>query len=95
MTVTIHDVRAHVHANEPAARSKGLVIHGATTTALENVQVYYEIPSNGVQSANLRAVSDVTGYWQITFPGDFAAGTEVTVYARGVHTPLAWYTQTL
>lgn len=73
----------------------GFVIIGATNEAQQNVQVYYEIPLNGVQSANLRAVSDDLGNWTVMFPGDFKIGTEITAYARNGSAELAWLTKRL
>lgn len=73
----------------------GFAIAGVTSEARQNVQVYYEIPWNGVQSANLRAVSDDECRWSVAFPGDFKTGTEVTAYARNGSAELAWLTQVL
>ena len=71
----------------------GFTIFGVTSEAGQNVQVYYEILQNGVQSANLRAVSDNHGCWSVSFPGDFKVGTEVTAYARNGSAELAWLTR--
>ena len=71
------------------------LISGVTDEGRQNVQVYYEIPSFGVQSANLRAISDDRGYWCIAFSGPFKTGTEVTAYARNGAAELAWKTQVL
>lgn len=101
MTVTIHHVRTHVDVNGgkiggfDSGAPHGLIIHGETTHGRQNVQVYFEIPANGVQSTNMRAVSDDMGNWQVIFPGEFRAGTEVTAYARGADAPLAWRTEIL
>jgi hypothetical protein len=73
----------------------GFLIAGATQEAQQNIHVYYEIPQNGVQSANLRAVSDNLGHWSVVFPGDFKAGTEITAYARNGSAELAWLTKVL
>jgi len=73
----------------------GFTILGVTHEARQNVQVYYEIPANGVQSANLRAVSDDQGKWSVAFPGDFKAGTEITAFARNGSAELAWLTKVL
>ncbi|MCR4378430.1 MAG: hypothetical protein NUV50_10115 [Rhodospirillales bacterium] len=74
---------------------RGVTILGVTDEARQNVQVYYEIPLNGVQSANLRAVSDDLGRWAVAFPGDFTTGTEVTAFARNGSAELAWLTKVL
>lgn len=73
----------------------GFTILGVTDKPQQNVQVYYEIPLNGVQSANLRAVSDERCRWGVAFPGDFKAGTEVTAYARNGSAELARLTKVL
>lgn len=74
---------------------RGVTILGVTDEARQNVQVYYEIALNGVQSANLRAVSDDLGRWAVGFSGDFRVGTEITAYARNGSAELAWLTKVL
>lgn len=91
MSVTIE----YIEALGDAPVHHGFAISGATHEAQQNIQVYYEIPLNGVQSANLRAVSDDLGNWSVVFPGDFKEGTEVTVYARNGSAELAWLTRRL
>ncbi|HEY9163813.1 MAG TPA: hypothetical protein VIN57_04300 [Magnetovibrio sp.] len=91
MSVTIQNITPQ--GNAPIHH--GFAISGVTSEARQNVQVYYEILVNGVQSANLRAVSDDNCCWSISFPGDFTAGTEITAYARNGSAELAWLTQVL
>lgn len=73
----------------------GFTISGVTNEAQRDVQVYYEIPSNGVQSANLRTVSDDQGKWSVAFAGEFKVGTEITVFARKGNAEIAWLTKVL
>lgn len=91
MSVTIETIQAQ----GDAPVHHGFTISGVTDDARQNVQVFYEIPANGVQSANLRVISDDRGFWCIAFPGDFQTGTEVTAFARNGSTELAWKTQVL
>ncbi len=85
----------HIHPQGHPPLHHGFTIAGVTAEACQNVQVYYEIPTNGVQSANLPAVSDDEGNWKVSFPGDFRAGTEITAYARNGSAELAWLTTVL
>lgn len=73
----------------------GFTILGVANEAHHNIQVYYEIPANGVQSANLRTVTDAQGKWSVAFPGDFKVGTEITAFARKGSAELAWLTKVL
>ena len=73
----------------------GFAISGTTDQGRQNIQVYYEIPANGVMSANLPTVSDENGKWHVTFPGDFTPGTEITAYARNGNAALAQLTAVL
>lgn len=91
MTVHIEDIQPQ----GDAPLHHGFAISGVTNEAQQNVQVYYEIPLNGVQSANLRAVSDDQCNWRVVFPGDFSAGTEITAFARNGSAELAWMTRVL
>jgi len=91
MTVSI----VNIQPQGAAPVHHGFAISGVAGEAQQNIQVYYEIPMNGVQSANLRAVSDNSGKWSVVFPGDFKAGTEITAYARKGSAELAWLTKVL
>ena len=91
MTVHIENI----YPQGAAPVHHGFAISGVTDEAQQNVQVYYEIPLNGVQSANLRAVSDDLGNWSVVFAGDFKAGTEITAFARNGRAELAWLTRVL
>jgi len=73
----------------------GFTIQGHTSQGRKNVQVYYEIPANGVMSANMPTVSGEDGGWRVMFPGDFAPGTEITAYARSGTAALAQFTKVL
>ena len=76
-----------------APEHQGITVLGVTTEAQQDVQVYFEIPANGVQSANLRAISDDDGKWSVAFPGNFRVGTEITAFARKGSAELAWLTK--
>lgn len=86
MTVTIHDMRPEAGAHPHHSR---LVIRGMVDKARHNVQVFYELTANGVQSANLSTVSNEHGEWRVEVPGAFAPGTEIKAYARVSSAPLA------
>ena len=58
----------------------GLKAEG-TATAGATIQVYYEIPSNGVMSSNMDTTVKSDGSWAVEFNGEFSAGTTVTVIA--------------
>lgn len=73
----------------------GFAVSGATAQGGQNVMIFFEIPANGVQSANLTAVSDADGNWAVTFAGAFRQGTEVTAIARAAHERLARLTKKL
>ncbi|MBL4613836.1 MAG: hypothetical protein JKY27_03035 [Magnetovibrio sp.] len=73
----------------------GFTIMGHTAKVLQNVQVYYEIPANGVMSANQTTVSDEDGKWRVMVRGEFLEGTEIIVYARNGTAELARFTKTL
>jgi len=91
MSITIEHIEPLGHA--PVHH--GFAIRGAAHEAQQDIQVYFETLINGVQSANVRAVSDEHGRWMAVFPGDFQVGTEITAYARGGRAELAWKTQRL
>ncbi|OEJ69272.1 hypothetical protein [Magnetovibrio blakemorei] len=74
---------------------EGFTVLGVTEGGSENVNVYFEIPENGVMSANLPTVSDEDGHWRAVFHGKFRPGTEVTAYARGHDAALAHITKIL
>lgn len=92
MTVTIQDLRPKADAHPHHSR---LVIRGLVDKARHNVQVFYELTANGVQSANLSTVSNEYGEWHVEVPGDFPPGTEVTAFARAARSPLAFKTKTI
>lgn len=73
----------------------GFTILGHTAEALQNVQVYYEMPMLGVMSANLPTVSDEQGKWRVIYPGEFHPGQEIIAYARNGRSRLARLTKVL
>lgn len=89
MLVTIDAIRP----SGEAPLFEGFAVSGGTSKGGQNVMIFYEIPSNGVQSANLTAVSDADGHWAVTFSGAFRQGTEVTAIARSKHESLARLTK--
>jgi len=59
----------------------GLNVTG-TAAANETVRVHYEIPTNGVMSADLHATARVDGTWSVKFDGEFGECTDITVIAH-------------
>lgn len=72
----------------------GLSANGSAT-AKATVRVYYEVPANGVKSADITTTADDSGAWSVKFNGEFSAGTEVTVVARLSDNTQAEKTETL
>ena len=91
MSVTIYTIRP----DGEAPLFEGFAVTGATQGSNQNVLIFYEIPANGVQSANLTAVSDADGHWAVSFAGAFRQGTEITAIARSRNESLARLTKTL
>ena len=90
MSVTIDTIRP----GGEAPFFEGYAVTGSTQGRNQNVLIFYEIPANGVQSANLTAVSDTNGQWAVSFSGEFRQGTEITAIARSKNESLARLTKT-
>jgi len=82
-------------SGEPDAPYDGFSVLGVTEHASQHINVYYEIPDNGVMSANLPIVSDEQGKWRAVFHGKFRPGTEITAHAKSDDAALAQITKVL
>jgi len=69
-------------SGDPAIPYNGFSVSGETEHANQHINVYYEIPDNGVMSANLPIISDEHGKWRAVFHGKFRPGTEITAHAK-------------